>query len=175
MNDDGREFLSRWRLEELIKKYSNHIAFPIFMSWDEDKYDDKGKKTEGTEHKHEQVNSAKALWSRSKNELTDDDYIDFYKNISDTEDKPLLWMHTKAEGTIEYTTLFYVPEKAPFDLYHADYKPGVKLYVRRVFITDDEKELMPTYLRFIRGVIDSESSPTTRRSSCPPICASFAA
>ncbi len=159
MNDDGREFLSRWRLQELVKKYSNHIAFPIFMSWDEDKFDDKGKKTDATEHKHEQVNSAKALWSRSKTDLTDDDYVDFYKNISDTEDKPLLWMHTKAEGTIEYTTLFYVPEKAPFDLYHADYKPGVKLYVRRVFITDDEKELMPTYLRFIRGVIDSEDLP----------------
>ncbi|MBU0936228.1 MAG: molecular chaperone HtpG, partial [Spirochaetes bacterium] len=159
MNDDGKEFVSRWKLQELVKKYSNHIAFPIFMSWDEDEYDDKGKKTDKKIHKHEQVNSALALWSRSKTELKDEDYIDFYKNIADTEDKPLLWMHTKAEGTIEYTTLFYVPEKAPFDLYHADYRPGVKLYVRRVFITDDDKELLPPYLRFVRGVIDSEDLP----------------
>lgn len=159
MNEDGREFLSRWRLQELIKKYSNHIAFPIFLAWDEDEYDDKGKKKDKKIHKHEQINSALALWSRPKSELKDEDYSDFYKNITDSDEKPLLWMHTKAEGTIEYTTLFYVPEKAPFDLFHADYKPGVKLYVRRVFITDDDKELLPPYLRFVRGVIDSEDLP----------------
>lgn len=159
MNDDGREFLSRWRLEELVKKYSNHVAYPIRLSYDEDEYDDKGKKKDGKIHKDEQINSAQALWRRSKSDLKNEDYIEFYKNISDSDEDPLFWMHTKAEGTIEYTTLFYIPAKAPFDLFHADYKPGVKLYVRRVFITDDDKELLPVYLRFVRGVIDSEDLP----------------
>ncbi|MBU1078929.1 MAG: molecular chaperone HtpG [Spirochaetes bacterium] len=159
MNDDGREFLSRWRLEELVKKYSNHVDCPIRLSYDEDRYDDKGKKTGEKTHKDEQINSAQALWRRPKAELKDEDYVEFYKNIADSDEEPLLWSHTKAEGTIEYTTLFYVPSKAPFDLYHADYKPGVKLYVRRVFITDDDKELLPVYLRFVRGVIDSEDLP----------------
>jgi len=159
MNDDGREFLSRWRLEELVKKYSNHVAYPIRLSYDEDEYDDKGKKKDSKVHKDEQINSAQALWRKPKNELKDEDYVEFYKNIADSDEEPLLWTHTRAEGTIEYTTLFYIPSKAPFDLYHADYKPGVKLYVRRVFITDDDKELLPVYLRFVRGVVDSEDLP----------------
>ncbi len=159
MGDEGREFLSRWRLEELIKKYSNHIAFPIFLEWDEAEYDDKGKPKEGKIHRRDQINSAKALWTRARQEIGPEEYKDFYKNITDSDENPLFWIHTKAEGTIEYTTLFYIPEKAPFDLYHADYKPGVKLYVRRVFITDDDKELLPPYLRFVRGVIDSEDLP----------------
>jgi len=158
VNDEGQEFLSRWRTEEVLKKYSNHVAYPIVLAYEQDAYDDKGKKT-GTEHKEEQVNAASALWLRPKAELKDLDYVEFYKNFADTDEDPLAWMHTKAEGTIEYSTLFFVPAKAPFDLYHADYKPGVKLYVRRVFITDDEKELLPTYLRFVRGVIDSEDLP----------------
>jgi len=159
MNDDGREFLSRWRLEELVKKYSNHVAYPIRLAYDEDEYDDKGKKKGSKVHKDEQINSAQALWRRPKSELKDEDYVEFYGNIADSDEEPLLWSHTKAEGTIEYTTLFYVPSKAPFDLFHADYRPGVKLYVRRVFITDDDKELLPAYLRFVRGVIDSEDLP----------------
>ncbi len=159
MNEDGREYLNRWRLEELIKKYSNHVAYPIFLEYDEDEYDDKGKKKDSKVHKNEQINSAQALWRRQKADIKDEDYIEFYKNSADSDEEPLLWSHTKAEGTIEYTTLFYVPSKAPFDLYHADYKPGVKLYVRRVFITDDDKELLPVYLRFVRGVIDSEDLP----------------
>lgn len=159
VNDDGREFLSRWRLEELVKKYSNHVAYPIRLVWDEDEYDDKGKKKGTKVHKDEQINSATALWRRPKADLKDEDYVDFYKNIADSDDTPLHWLHTRAEGTIEYTTLFYIPAKAPFDLFHADYKPGVKLYVRRVFITDDDKELLPVYLRFVRGVIDSEDLP----------------
>ena len=158
LNEEGQEFLSRWRTEEVLKKYSNHVAYPIVLAYEQDTYDDKGKKT-GTERKEEQVNAASALWLRPKSELADSDYVEFYRNFADTDEDPLLWMHTKAEGTIEYSTLFYVPAKAPFDLYHADYKPGVKLYVRRVFITDDEKELLPTYLRFVRGVIDSEDLP----------------
>ena len=143
-NEDGNEYAHSWKLKDIIKKYSNHIAFPIFL-------------TEGD--KTEQVNSASALWKRSKSELKDEDYKELYKTIAGGYDDPLFWFHTKAEGTMEYTTLFYVPSKAPYDLYQADYSPGVKLYVKRVFITDDSKELLPTYLRFIRGIIDSEDLP----------------
>ncbi|MHC1691578.1 MAG: molecular chaperone HtpG [Sphaerochaetaceae bacterium] len=158
LNEEGNEYASRWTLERLVKQYSDHIAFPIFLAYDQDSYDDKGKKT-GSEHKVEQINSAAALWRKSKNELTAENYNEFYKNTTyDTED-PLYYIHTQAEGVNNYTTLFYIPSKAPFDLYQADYKPGVKLYVKRVYITDDEKELLPTYLRFLRGVIDSEDLP----------------
>jgi molecular chaperone HtpG len=158
LNEEGHEYANRWTLERLVKRYSDHIAFPIYLEYDQDEYDDKGKK-KGSEHKIEKINSAAALWRRSKSELTAEDYNEFYKNTSyDTED-PLLYIHTQAEGVNNYTTLFYIPAKAPFDLYHADYKPGVKLYVKRVYITDDEKELLPSYLRFVRGVIDSEDLP----------------
>ncbi len=158
LNEEGDEYANRWALDRLIKQYSDHIAYPIFLSYDQDEYDDKGKK-KGSEHKREQVNSAAALWRRSKSELTTEDYNEFYKSFSyDTED-PAFHIHTQAEGVNNYTTLFYIPSKAPFDMYNADYKSGVKLYVKRVYITDDEKELLPTYLRFIRGVIDSEDLP----------------
>ncbi|MBN2050655.1 MAG: molecular chaperone HtpG [Spirochaetales bacterium] len=158
LNEDGKEYASRWKIEDVIKKYSDHIAFPIFLAYDQATWDKDGKET-GKEHKVEQINSAGALWRRNKSDLTDADYNEFYKTIGhDTED-PLLYMHTKAEGTQEYTTLFYVPKTAPFDLYQADYRPGVKLYIKRVFITDDAKELMPVYLRFLRGIIDSEDLP----------------
>ncbi|MFW6288927.1 MAG: molecular chaperone HtpG [Spirochaetota bacterium] len=158
LNDEGKEFANRWQIQEIVKKYSDHIAFPIYLRYTKTEYDDKGKE-KGKEEKLEQVNDASALWKQPKSELSDDDYKNFYKTIShDTED-PLFWLHTKAEGTLEYTTLFYVPATAPFDMYQVDYRPGVKLYVQRVFITDDEKELMPTYLRFLRGIIDSEDLP----------------
>lgn len=158
LNDEGREFASRWRIEDVIKKYSNHIAFPIFLHYLKSQYDDKGKETK-KEPAVEQVNSASALWKRPKSELKEEDYREFYKTISHDADDPLLYLHTRAEGAMEYTTLFYVPRHAPFDLYQVDYRPGVKLYVKRVFITDDDKELLPTYLRFLRGVIDSEDLP----------------
>jgi len=158
LNDEGREYASRWKIEDVIRKYSNHIAFPIFLHYEKTLYDDKGKE-KGKENAVEQVNSASALWKRPKSELKDDDYREFYKTISHDSDDPLLYIHTKAEGAQEYTTLFFVPKKAPFDLYQVDYTPGIKLYVKRVFITDDDKELMPTYLRFLRGVIDSEDLP----------------
>ena len=158
LGDEGHEFASRWQIEQIIKKYSNHIAFPIWLHYEKTEYDDQGKETEKTPTT-EQINSANALWKRSKSEISQEEYNEFYKTIShDTED-PLISLHTQAEGTMEYTTLFFVPKKAPFDMYQVDYKPGVKLYVKRVFITDDEKELMPTYLRFVRGVIDSEDLP----------------
>ncbi len=111
------------------------------------------------EHKVEQINSSSALWRRSKSELTDEEYKEFYKQSSYDSEDPLFYLHTRAEGATEYITLFFIPSKAPFDMYYADYKPGVKLYVKRVYITDDDKELLPSYLRFVRGVIDSEDLP----------------
>ena len=158
LNDESGEYASRWKVEDLIKKYSDHIAFPIYLHYSQNKYDDKGNVTE-TENKVDQINSASALWKRSKSELKPEDYKDFYKTLSHDSSDPLMYVHTNAEGTQEYTTLFYVPEFAPFDMYQADYKSGVKLYVKRVFITDDDKELLPAYLRFVRGIIDSEDLP----------------
>lgn len=158
LNDDSKDYASRWKIDELIKKYSNHIAFPIYLHYVQTKYNKDGK-AEGTENKVDQVNSASALWKRNKSELKKEDYNDFYKTISHDGTDPLMYVHTHAEGTQEYTTLFYVPRTAPFDMYQADYKSGVKLYVKRVFITDDDRELLPSYLRFIRGVINSEDLP----------------
>ena len=158
LNDDSKEYASRWKIEELIKRYSDHIAFPIYLHYEQKKYDDKGKET-GSESKVEQVNSASALWKRSKSELKAEDYNEFYKTIGHDGQDPLHYVHTHAEGTQEYTTLFYVPQTAPFDMYQADYKSGLKLYVKRVFITDDDRELLPSYLRFVRGIIDSEDLP----------------
>ncbi len=154
LNDEGKEYLSRWKVEEILKKYSNHVAYPIRLVSMETDYDDKGKK-QGEKRRDERVNAASALWRRPKSELKDDDYVEFFKSFTGTDESPLHWIHTRAEGSIEYSTLFYFPSKAPFDLYRADYRPGVKLYVRRVFITDDDKELLPSYLRVVRGVIDS--------------------
>ncbi|MGI5105751.1 molecular chaperone HtpG [Treponema socranskii] len=158
LNDDSKEYASRWKIEELIKKYSDYIAFPIYLHYTQNKYDDKGNVT-SSENKVDQVNSASALWKRSKSDLKESDYNEFYKTMSRDGDDPLMYVHTHAEGTQEYTTLFYVPKTAPFDMYQADYKSGIKLYVKRVFITDDDRELLPAYLRFVRGIIDSEDLP----------------
>ena len=158
LNDDSKDYASHWKIDELVKKYSNHIAFPIFLHYTQTKYNKDGK-PDGSEQKVEQVNSASALWKKSKSELKKEDYNNFYKSIAHDATDPLMYVHTHAEGTQEYTTLFYVPESAPFDMYQADYKSGVKLYVKRVFITDDDRELLPSYLRFVRGVIDSEDLP----------------
>ncbi len=164
LNDDESEFLENYRIESIIKKYSNHIPFPIFM--DKENYipaktDDDGKEIEPskTEIVNEQINKASALWTLAKSDISDEEYKDFYQSIAHNSDEPLAWMHNKAEGAIEYTTLFYIPSRAPMDLYRVDYESGIKLYINRVFITDDEKELMPTYLRFLRGVIDSKDLP----------------
>jgi molecular chaperone HtpG len=158
LNDDSKDYASRWKIEELIKRYSDHIAFPIYLHYTQNKYDDKGNIT-GSENKVDQVNSASALWKKSKSELKEEDYNNFYKTISHDSSDPLHYVHTHAEGTQEYTTLFYVPSQAPFDMYQSDYQSGVKLYVKRVFITDDDRELLPSYLRFVRGIIDSEDLP----------------
>ena len=157
-NDDGAPYANGWRLQEIIKKYSNHIAFPIFLTHDKSEWNAEKKESVKT-RTTEQVNAASAMWQRPKSELKDDDYKEFYKSITGDWEDPLFWFHTRAEGTLEYTTLFYVPAKAPLDLYQADYKGGVKLYVKRVFIMEDSRDLLPQYLRFVRGIIDSEDLP----------------
>jgi len=157
-NEEGKQYANSWRLREIVKKYSNHIAFPIFLTYDKSEWNEAEKKSVKT-RTTEQVNAASALWRRPKSELTEDDYKELYKSISGDWEDPLFWFHTKAEGSLEYTTLFYIPSKAPLDLYQAEYKVGVKLYVKRVFIMDDAKELLPQYLRFVRGIIDSEDLP----------------
>lgn len=158
LNDEGKEFVNRWEIQNIIKKYSNHIPFPIFLHYEEEKYDKKGE-VKGKEKKTDQVNVASAFWKRPKSELKKKDYNEFYKTISHDHEDPMMHIHTQAEGTLDYTTLFYIPKIAPFDLFQVDHQAGVKLYVKRVFITEDDKELMPSYLRFVRGIIDSEDLP----------------
>ena len=158
LNEEGKQYANSWRLQEVVKKYSNHIAFPIFLTYDKSEWNADEKKSVKA-RTTEQVNAASALWRRPKSELTDEDYKELYKSITGDSEDPLFWFHTKAEGSLEYTTLFYVPSKAPLDLYQMEYKVGVKLYVKRVFIMDDAKELLPQYLRFVRGIIDSEDLP----------------
>ena len=160
LKDEEDEFLSKYKIEEIIKKYSNHIPFAIKLSYTDTEYEGEGDdKKEKTVEKNEQINQASALWTQPKAKLKKDDYYEFYKSISHDSDEPLTYVHTKAEGTQEYITLFYIPKKAPMDLYRVDYQSGIKLYVNRVFITDDDKELLPTYLRFVRGIIDSSDLP----------------
>ncbi len=147
------ELLDGHRLRSIIRKYSDHISVPIMMVNEEK--DEEGKEREG----FEQVNRASALWTRSKSEISDEDYREFYKHIAHDFDDPLTYVHSRMEGNYEYTLLLYVPTRAPFDMWNRDRHYGVKLYVRRVFIMDDAEQLMPTYLRFIRGVIDSNDLP----------------
>jgi molecular chaperone HtpG len=159
LNEEGKQYLSPWRIKDLVRKYSNHVAYPIFVSWEQKKYGEKGEETGEAERKEERANDSTALWKKAKSSISEQDYKDFYKGFADDDADPLFWLHTKAEGTIEYSTLLYVPSTQPFDLFQADYRPGVKLFVKRVFITDDDKELLPPWLRFVRGVIDSEDLP----------------
>src|SRR5262245_58887653 len=150
------ELLSGHRLREIIRKYSDHITLPILMrkeEWDKDKSQYVLKDEE------EQVNQASALWSRPKSEITDEQYQEFYKHVAHDFEAPLAWNHSKVEGRQEYTQLLYIPAHAPFDLWDREHRHGVKLYVRRVFIMDDAQHLMPAYLRFVRGVIDSNDLP----------------
>jgi molecular chaperone HtpG len=160
LNEEGEKYLNRWEIQNIVKKYSNHIPFPIYLHWEEITTKGEGdKKKEKKENKTEQINAGSAFWKKSKGSLKEKDYNQFYQSIAVDYEDPILYIHTQAEGTLDYTTLFYVPKNAPFDLFNPDFQPGVKLYVKRVFITDNDKELMPTYLRFIRGVIDSEDLP----------------
>ena len=160
LKEEEKEFLSKWKVEEVVKKYSNHIAYPITMHFWEDETTGEGDDAVTTKvKKSEQANAATALWTVQKSSLKKEDYIEFYKGLAHGDDEPLTYLHNRVEGANEFTTLFYIPKKAPMDLYRADYQSAVKLYVKRVFITDDDKELLPTYLRFVKGIIDSEDLP----------------
>ncbi len=166
-DEEVSEFATKERIKNIVAKYSNHIAYPIFLNYEEEvtetlsEEDEKAGKEakKSIEKKSEKINEATALWTQPKGKLKADEYNNFYKSISHDNQDPMTYVHTKAEGVSNYTTLFYIPAKAPMDMYRADYQPGVKLYVKRVFITDDDKELLPTYLRFVKGIIDSEDLP----------------
>jgi molecular chaperone HtpG len=153
---EDEEFLKAWKLKQVIGKYSDHISLPILMQkeeWDKDKSE------YVTKDEWETVNKAAALWARSKSDVTDTEYQEFYKQISYDQSAPLAYTHNRVEGRSEYTQLLYIPAKAPFDLWNRDKRGGVKLYVKRVFIMDDAEALMPVYLRFVKGVIDSNDLP----------------
>ena len=154
LRDDADEFLNSYRLREIITKYSDHISFPIVMDKDNEDDDEKDNKTG-----EDTINSATALWTRNKKEIKDDEYNEFYKHISHDFENPLSYIHNKVEGKLEYTSLLYIPSQVPFDLWDREQRHGVKLYVRRIFIMDDAKQLLPPWLRFIKGVIDSDDLP----------------
>jgi molecular chaperone HtpG len=160
LRDDAEEYLSAWKLKSVINKYSDHISLPIRMrkeEWKEGENDQPGEMVLTDEW--ETVNQANALWSRPKKDVTDEQHTEFYKHISHDFEAPLAWSHNRVEGSTEYTQLLYIPGKAPMDLFNRDKKAGLKLYVKRVFIMDDAEALMPSYLRFIKGVVDSADLP----------------
>lgn len=169
LRDDASDYLSAWKLKSIINKYSDHISLPILMEKEEwkdgeliDPKDEKGGRQPGGMVKTgewETVNKANAIWARAKKDITADEYNEFYKQISHDQEAPLAHTHNRVEGSTEYTQLLYIPGKAPFDLYNREKHAGVKLYVKRVFIMDDADNLMPTYLRFVKGVVDSSDLP----------------
>jgi len=163
LKEDEKEFLDSWRLRGIIGKFSDHIALPVEIRKEtlpdpEDKDKDKDKEAEKTPE-YERVNQGTALWMRAKSEIEGGEYKDFYKHISHDFDEPLAWVHNRVEGTNEYSALLYLPKRAPWDLWDREQKHGVKLYVRRVFIMDEVEKLMPRYLRFVKGVVDSDDLP----------------
>ena len=156
LREDKSEYLSHWKLKQIIGKYSDHISLPILMQkeeWDAEKSE------YVQQDAWEAVNSANALWARSKKDISDEQYAEFYKNLSYDQDAPLAWSHNRVEGSTEYTQLLYIPAKAPVDLWNRDRKSGIKLYVKRVFIMDEAEALMPSYLRWVKGVVDSADLP----------------
>ncbi|PKO52262.1 MAG: molecular chaperone HtpG, partial [Betaproteobacteria bacterium HGW-Betaproteobacteria-21] len=156
LREGQEDLLSGWKLKSLIRKYSDHIVQPIVMKkeeWDEEK------KAQVVTDEDETVNQANALWARPKSDIADEEYTAFYKHVGHDYDEPLAWTHARVEGRQEYTQLLYVPSHAPFDMWDRNARHGVKLYVKRVFIMDDAEKLMPTYLRFVRGVVDSADLP----------------
>ncbi|WP_375750805.1 molecular chaperone HtpG [Vibrio sp. HN007] len=155
MREEGEEFLSEWRIRDVISKYSDHIGIPVSI-WTVEKDEEGNDKDEG---KWEQINKAQALWTRNKSDISEDEYKEFYKHVSHDFADPLLWSHNRVEGKNDYTSLLYIPSKAPWDMMNRDHKSGLKLYVQRVFIMDDAEQFMPTYLRFVRGLIDSNDLP----------------
>lgn len=161
LKEGEHEFAEDYRVRALVRRYSDHIAFPVRMKKSIDKDGDKDdqKADEQTQAEYEAVNHAQALWTRNRSELKDEEYKEFYKHVTHDFSEPLAWQHNKVEGAKEYTSLLYVPAHAPFDLYQRDAARGVKLYVRRVFIMDDAEQFLPLYLRFIKGVVDSADLP----------------
>ncbi|MED5500596.1 MAG: molecular chaperone HtpG [Pseudomonadota bacterium] len=160
LKEDAKEFADEFRLKNLVRRYSDHIDVPVRMPKGEKAHDEEGKEIEGSETvSWETVNEATALWVRPKAEITDDEYKAFYKHIAHDFSDPLTWSHNKVEGKLEYTSLLYVPQRAPFDLYQRDGVRGLKLYVQRVFIMDDAEAFLPLYLRFVKGVLDSRDLP----------------
>ncbi|GHA48307.1 molecular chaperone HtpG [Photobacterium aphoticum] len=154
LREDDKEFLSEYRLRDIISKYSDHIGIPVQIQTIE--RDEEGKETG---RKWEQINKAQALWTRNKSDISEEEYKEFYKHVSHDFAEPLTWSHNRVEGKQDYTSLLYIPSKAPWDLYNRDSKHGLKLYVQRVFIMDDAEQFMPSYLRFMRGLIDSNDLP----------------
>ena len=161
VKDDEKEFLDDWRIRSIITKYSDHISIPVQLFKEEVPESDgpDGEKIPGEPAKWEAVNKATALWTRDKSDVSDDEYKEFYKHVSHDYTDPLTWAHNKVEGKTEYTSLLYIPSKAPFDLWNREQQHGLKLYVQRVFIMDDAEQFMPTYLRFVKGLLDSNDLP----------------
>ena len=156
LRDGEDDFLSSWKLKQIVRKYSDHITLPIVMKgekWDEEK------KEQVETDEDETINQASALWARPKSEITDEQYKEFYKHVAHDFEEPLSYVHAKVEGKQEYTQLLYIPQRAPFDMWDHNARHGIKLYVRRVFIMDDAEQLMPLYMRFVRGVVDSNNLP----------------
>ncbi len=162
LKSDEKDFTNRWTLENIIHKYADHISVPVEL-WQApvaEEKDDKGNVTvEAQAGRFEQINKAKALWTRAKNDISDEEYQAFYKHISNDFQDPLTWVHNKVEGNLQYTSLLFVPQKAPFDIFQRDRKHGLKLFVQRVFIMDEAEQFLPNYLRFIKGIIDSNDLP----------------
>lgn len=154
LRDDEKEFLDEYRLRDIISKYSDHIGIPVLIQTTE--RDEEGNETG---KKWEQINKAQALWTRNKSDISDEEFKEFYKHVSHDFAEPLTWSLNHVEGKQDYTSLLYIPSKAPWDLYHRDSQHGLKLYVQRVFIMDDAQQFMPMYLRFMRGLIDSNDLP----------------
>lgn len=163
LREEEKEFADDWRLRSIITKYSDHISIPVQMFKEEvpeqDPIEEGGEKIPAVPAHWESINKAEALWTRDKGDISEDEYKEFYKHVSHDYSDPLTWSHNKVEGKTEYTSLLYIPSKAPFDLYNRDHKHGLKLYVQRVFIMDDAEQFMPSYLRFVKGLLDSNDLP----------------
>ncbi len=156
LKDDAKEFLDDWRLKSVIRKYSDHIPLPIVMQkteWDQEK------QVQVAKDEDETINQASAIWTRAKADISDEQYQEFYKHVSHDWQPPLAWTHAKVEGRQEYTELLYIPGQAPFDMFDREHKHGLKLYVRRIFIMEDAAQLLPRYLRFVKGIVDSNDLP----------------
>lgn len=161
LKEEEKEFLDDWKVRSIITRYSDHIGIPVEM-WKEGteaSEDADGNKIEATEGQWEAINKGTALWVREKSDISDDEYKEFYKTVAHDFDEPLKWVHNKVEGKTEYTSLLYIPKRAPFDMWNRDVKHGIKLYVQRVFIMDDAEKFMPSYLRFVKGLVDSNDLP----------------